>query len=188
VSFDGTASTTEPPRWGLHEGTGIARGDNRPNPTDLLRSGIDRTHWNLPERLTLNNASHANSPVAEQTSPKGTYAFVSLGCPKNTVDSERMLGLLRLDGYRLVADPEGADFVVVNTCGFIEAARQESFSAIHEMIEANGGRASKTISKKTDFLVAGEKAGSKLEKAEKLGVEVLTEDEFEALVGQNAED
>ena len=66
---------------------------------------------------------------------KGTYAFVSLGCPKNTVDSERMLGLLRLDGYQLVADPDGADFVVVNTCGFIEAARQESFSAIHEMLD-----------------------------------------------------
>jgi ribosomal protein S12 methylthiotransferase len=66
---------------------------------------------------------------------KGTYAFVSLGCPKNTVDSERMLGLLRLDGYQLVSDPDGADFVVVNTCGFIEAARQESFAAIHEMLE-----------------------------------------------------
>ena len=60
---------------------------------------------------------------------------MSLGCPKNTVDSERMLGLLRLDGYQLVADPDGADFVVVNTCGFIEAARQESFSAIHEMLD-----------------------------------------------------
>lgn len=66
---------------------------------------------------------------------KGTYSFVSLGCPKNTVDSERMLGLLKLDGYQLVQDPHGADFVVVNTCGFIEAARQESFKAIDEMIE-----------------------------------------------------
>jgi ribosomal protein S12 methylthiotransferase len=46
-----------------------------------------------------------------------------------------MLGLLRLDGYQLVGDPDGADFVVVNTCGFIEAARQESFSAIHEMLD-----------------------------------------------------
>jgi ribosomal protein S12 methylthiotransferase len=73
--------------------------------------------------------------AAPATAAKGTYAFVSLGCPKNTVDSERMLGLLRLDGYRLVADPEGADFVVVNTCGFIEAARQESFTAIHEMLD-----------------------------------------------------
>src|SRR5262245_11513385 len=66
---------------------------------------------------------------------KGTYAFVSLGCPKNLVDSERMLGLLKLDGYELVSEPDGADFVVVNTCGFIERARAESFSAIDEMLE-----------------------------------------------------
>jgi ribosomal protein S12 methylthiotransferase len=66
---------------------------------------------------------------------KGSYAFVSLGCPKNLVDSERMLGLLQLDGYRLVGDPEGSDFVVVNTCGFIERAREESYSTIHEMLE-----------------------------------------------------
>ncbi|MCA9196606.1 MAG: 30S ribosomal protein S12 methylthiotransferase RimO [Planctomycetales bacterium] len=66
---------------------------------------------------------------------KGTYAFVSLGCPKNLVDSERMLGLLQLDGYRLVSDPDGADFVIVNTCGFIEQARAESFAAIHEMLD-----------------------------------------------------
>jgi ribosomal protein S12 methylthiotransferase len=66
---------------------------------------------------------------------KGRYAFVSLGCPKNLVDSERMLGMLRLDGYELVDEPRGADFVVVNTCGFIEAARQESFAAIDEMLE-----------------------------------------------------
>lgn len=66
---------------------------------------------------------------------KGTYAFVSLGCPKNLVDSERMLGLLQLDGYRLVAEPAGADFVVVNTCGFIERAREESFASIAEMLE-----------------------------------------------------
>ena len=66
---------------------------------------------------------------------KGTYAFVSLGCPKNLVDSERMLGLLQLDGYQLVNEPDGADFVVVNTCGFIERARDESFAAIDEMLE-----------------------------------------------------
>ncbi|MCC7085542.1 MAG: 30S ribosomal protein S12 methylthiotransferase RimO [Pirellulales bacterium] len=67
--------------------------------------------------------------------PKGTYSFVSLGCPKNLVDSERMLGLLQLDGYRLVREPAGADFVVVNTCGFIEQARDESYATIHEMLE-----------------------------------------------------
>lgn len=66
---------------------------------------------------------------------KGTYAFVSLGCPKNLVDSERMLGLLQLDGYQLVAEPEGADFAIVNTCGFIESARDESHNAIEEMLQ-----------------------------------------------------
>lgn len=65
---------------------------------------------------------------------KGSYAFISLGCPKNTVDSERMMGLLKLDGYQLIADPANSDFVVVNTCGFIEAARTESFGAIDEML------------------------------------------------------
>lgn len=68
------------------------------------------------------------------TSKRPTYAFVSLGCPKNLVDSERMLGLLQLDGYELVPEPDGADFVVVNTCGFIERAREESFATIHEML------------------------------------------------------
>jgi ribosomal protein S12 methylthiotransferase len=67
--------------------------------------------------------------------PKGTYAFVSLGCPKNTVDSERMLGKLAQDGYALTPDADGADVVVVNTCGFIEPARQESLAVIREMLD-----------------------------------------------------
>jgi ribosomal protein S12 methylthiotransferase len=70
-------------------------------------------------------------------SPKrtGTFAFVSLGCPKNLVDSERMLGKLAQDGYTLTADADGADVVVINTCGFIEPARQESLAVIREMLE-----------------------------------------------------
>ncbi len=66
---------------------------------------------------------------------KGRYAFVSLGCPKNLVDSERMLGLLQLEGYELVQEPAGTDFVIVNTCGFIEQARTESYAAIDEMLK-----------------------------------------------------
>ena len=77
--------------------------------------------------------TYPETPDSELT--KGSYAFVSLGCPKNLVDSERMLGLLQLDGYELVSEPEGADFVVVNTCGFIERARDESFAAIDEMLD-----------------------------------------------------
>ena len=50
-----------------------------------------------------------------------TISFVSLGCSKNLVDSERMLGLLAQDGYAIVPDSEPADMVVVNTCGFIDS-------------------------------------------------------------------
>jgi len=63
-----------------------------------------------------------------------TLAFVSLGCPKNLVDSERMLGKLAQDGYTLTPDADGADVVVINTCGFIEPARQESLGVIREML------------------------------------------------------
>src|SRR3954468_3879839 len=63
-----------------------------------------------------------------------TFAFVSLGCPKNLADSERMLGKLAQDGYALTPDAEGADVVVINTCGFIEPARQESLAVIREML------------------------------------------------------
>src|SRR5690348_596892 len=66
---------------------------------------------------------------------KGSFAFVSLGCPKNLVDSERMLGKLAQAGYALTPQPDGADVVVVNTCGFIEPARQESLGVIREMLE-----------------------------------------------------
>src|SRR5438067_9905542 len=64
-----------------------------------------------------------------------SFAFVSLGCPKNLVDSERMLGKLAQAGYTLTPDADGADVVVVNTCGFIEPARQESLAVINEMLD-----------------------------------------------------
>jgi ribosomal protein S12 methylthiotransferase len=73
--------------------------------------------------------------AADESSSKGSYAFVSLGCPKNLVDSEKMLGTLALDGYTLVGDPDGADFVIVNTCGFIESSRAESKAVIREMLD-----------------------------------------------------
>ncbi|HID75510.1 MAG TPA: MiaB/RimO family radical SAM methylthiotransferase, partial [Planctomycetaceae bacterium] len=68
------------------------------------------------------------------TPAKGTYCVVSLGCPKNLIDSECMLGHLDREGYRLVPEPQGADFVVINTCGFLEVARQESLAVIDEML------------------------------------------------------
>jgi ribosomal protein S12 methylthiotransferase len=80
-------------------------------------------------------AVHVSEPLSAAAQSKGTYAFVSLGCAKNLVDSERMLGLLRVDGYQLVGEPRGADFVVVNTCGFIDSAREESYGVIREMLD-----------------------------------------------------
>jgi ribosomal protein S12 methylthiotransferase len=64
-----------------------------------------------------------------------TISFVSLGCSKNLVDSERMLGLLAQDGYAIVPDSEPADMVIVNTCGFIDSARRESIGVIEEMLD-----------------------------------------------------
>lgn len=79
--------------------------------------------------------SHVSTVPSDSGHSKGSYAFVSLGCPKNLVDSEKMLGTLALDGYTLVSEPDGADFVIVNTCGFIESSRAESKSVIREMLD-----------------------------------------------------
>ena len=73
--------------------------------------------------------------MAEATPSIG---FVSLGCPKNLVDSERILTQMRAEGYRIVPDYQAADLVVVNTCGFIDAAVEESLQAIGEAMDANG--------------------------------------------------
>lgn len=64
--------------------------------------------------------------------------FISLGCPKNLVDSERILTELRTDGYNIIPSYENADLVIVNTCGFIDSAVQESLEAIGEALEENG--------------------------------------------------
>jgi ribosomal protein S12 methylthiotransferase len=71
--------------------------------------------------------------MPEQKSPK--VGFVSLGCPKNLVDSEVMLGTLTRQGYSITAQKEDADVIVVNTCGFIDSAKKESIDAILEMAE-----------------------------------------------------
>ncbi len=64
--------------------------------------------------------------------------FVSLGCPKNLVDSERILSRLRAEGYRISPSYDDADLVVVNTCGFIDSAVEESLDAIGEALAENG--------------------------------------------------
>ena len=64
--------------------------------------------------------------------------MISLGCPKALVDSERIITQLRSEGYQISNEYEGADAVIVNTCGFIDAAKQESLEAISEALDVNG--------------------------------------------------
>jgi ribosomal protein S12 methylthiotransferase len=71
--------------------------------------------------------------------------FVSLGCPKNQVDTELMLGQVRAAGHELVTQPEGADVIVVNTCAFIDAAKEESVDTILELAEHKKRGASKLV-------------------------------------------
>ncbi len=80
------------------------------------------------------------SQSATRTHPAAApkVGFVSLGCPKALVDSERILTQLRAEGYAISPDYAGADLVVVNTCGFIDAAIEESLDAIGEALAANG--------------------------------------------------
>ena len=81
------------------------------------------------------NATQA-APTAIPASPR--VGMVSLGCPKALVDSERILTRLRADGYAMSADYAGADVVLVNTCGFLDSAKEESLAAIGEAINENG--------------------------------------------------
>ncbi len=81
-------------------------------------------------------ATPADLTPADARAPK--ISFVSLGCPKALVDSERIITRLRAEGYELSRKHEGADLVIVNTCGFLDSAKAESLGAIGEALAANG--------------------------------------------------
>jgi len=83
-------------------------------------------------------AEKATQPPETKRGHVPTVGFVSLGCPKALVDSERILTKLRAEGYRVAPDYAGADVVVVNTCGFLDSAKQESLDAIGEAMAENG--------------------------------------------------
>jgi len=82
----------------------------------------------------------SSSSQSDQDKPTQSrkVGFVSLGCPKATVDSEHILTQLRAEGYNIVPSYEDADLVIVNTCGFIDAAVEESLDAIGEALDENG--------------------------------------------------
>src|SRR2546423_9093308 len=89
----------------------------------------------------LSDADTAETPARPQK-----VGFISLGCPKNLVDSEVMMGLLARSGAELTTRAEDADVIVVNTCSFIESAQQESVNTILEMAgHKTSGRAKKLV-------------------------------------------
>lgn len=95
-----------------------------------------------------NAAAPAASPEAAPSPSPSRVGFVSLGCPKNLVDSEVMMGILASAGAELTTRAEDADVIVVNTCSFIDSAKQESVNTILEMAQhkqQNGGRAQKLV-------------------------------------------
>ncbi len=98
--------------------------------------------------MSLSPTLDATAPETQPKESRPTVGFVSLGCPKNLVDSEVMMGLLHRGGAQLTPRAEDADILVVNTCSFIDSAKQESVDTILEMVQhkiANGGRARKLI-------------------------------------------
>src|SRR5205823_11846351 len=85
-----------------------------------------------------------NKPES-QVPTRPRVGFVSLGCPKNLVDSEVMMGMLAQAGAELVPNAEDAEVIVVNTCSFIESAQQEWFTTILDMARHKSGKARKLV-------------------------------------------
>jgi ribosomal protein S12 methylthiotransferase len=77
----------------------------------------------------------SSTPETQNTPPKAPVYFVSLGCPKNLVDSQVMLGMLEKDRYSITQSPEDAEVIIVNTCSFIQASKEESIETILEMAQ-----------------------------------------------------
>src|SRR6185369_2549128 len=95
----------------------------------------------LPMLKSIDRMSSKSLPILTLDPPKTApkVGFVSLGCPKNLVDSEVMMGMLAQAGAELVPNAEDADVIVVNTCSFIESAQQESVNTILEMARHKTG-------------------------------------------------
>ena len=85
------------------------------------------------------NAFYHPSPITYHQSLMKKIGFISLGCPKNLVDSEVMMGQLKQAGYEITSDAREAETLVVNTCGFIDSAKKESIDAILEAAEMKAG-------------------------------------------------
>ncbi len=106
----------------------------------------------MPQKPT-NTIDTGNLKLETRNSPILSVAFVSLGCPKNLVDSEKMLGLLAEDGIAITADHEEADAIVINTCGFLQASKTESLEVIREALASKTAAAAHGHNKRV--IVAG---------------------------------
>ncbi|WP_395147000.1 30S ribosomal protein S12 methylthiotransferase RimO [Moraxella atlantae] len=119
----------------LYVPTATATSQPTPNPSE---TGYHHQANHNQNRDLADSAAFANPNQATLKKSAPKVGFVSLGCPKALVDSERIITQLTQQGYDVAGDYNGADLVVVNTCGFIESAVQESLDAIGEAIEHNG--------------------------------------------------
>jgi ribosomal protein S12 methylthiotransferase len=87
----------------------------------------------------------APATPAASSAPPATVALVTLGCARNEVDSEELAGRLEAGGFRLVADPEDAETVVVNTCGFVEAAKKDSVDTLLDAADLKGDGSTRAV-------------------------------------------
>ena len=94
----------------------------------------------MPSRRMPDQTHAVSAPPAAQSraTPAPKISFVSLGCPKALVDSERIIGRLRAEGYELAKTHQDAAAVIVNTCGFLDSAKAESLAAIGAASAENG--------------------------------------------------
>ena len=104
---------------------------DKTTPTSLPMEGNALRPWSGSALVPGSPSGYSLPPAM----PTGNVHFISLGCPKNLVDSEVLLGRLVLDDFAVCEKAEDADIIVVNTCGFLEASRQESIGVIREACE-----------------------------------------------------
>src|ERR1700688_3849908 len=123
------------------------------NPVNVRRKMLKWSDCMASKNPTVSRSREKTEPLSVEAVSKDygvvvpqKVGFVSLGCPKNLVDSEVMMGLLSRAGAELAPRPEDADVIVVNTCSFIESAQQESVNTILEMAaHKTSGRAKKLV-------------------------------------------
>ena len=140
---------------------------------------------NLDQLMAASAEQIAEVPEIGEIIAQSVYEFLHEPYGQSTVEELRTAGVV-MEATEHAAEQAGDQLAgksIVVTGTLNKYTRDE----IHALIQAHGGRAASSVSKNTDYVVAGEKAGSKLAKAEKLGVEVLSEDDFERLIGSRRE-